>query len=154
MAKKGAKFYYEKEPITSDKAIEILKKNKKLHIHTQNTNNSKYSVYISKIETKNSNFSVIFEKNKNDINMICKKGCEWKELNFNLELNTPKIVNKYGLNKVNQRNKDDSFYFVLIQDKNVFDLKSTKNTKWKGLSGASDEKMKLFIDQNTVKLVK
>ncbi len=99
---------------------------------------------------KDYKFSIILEKNKEKITMTCKKGCEWQELSFDLNLNTPQIVNKYGLNKVNQRNADDSFYFVLLQDSEVFDLKSTKNTKWKGFSGSSSEKMKLFINPTTV----
>ncbi|MFK8060778.1 MAG: M56 family metallopeptidase [Polaribacter sp.] len=53
MAKKGAKFYYEKEPIDSDKAIALLKKNKKLSIHSESTNNSNYKVWISKTPIKN-----------------------------------------------------------------------------------------------------
>ena len=48
MAKKGAKFFYEGKSINSDKAIEILKKNKKLNIHSKSTNNSDYEVWISK----------------------------------------------------------------------------------------------------------
>ncbi|WP_298782609.1 M56 family metallopeptidase [uncultured Polaribacter sp.] len=52
MAKKGAKFYFEKEPINSDKAIEILKKNKNLSIHSESTNNSNYKVWISKTPIK------------------------------------------------------------------------------------------------------
>ena len=48
MAKKGAKFYFEKEPISSEKAIDMLKKNKKLNIHSESTNNSNYKVWISK----------------------------------------------------------------------------------------------------------
>lgn len=99
---------------------------------------------------KNYKFSIILEKNKEKITMTCKKGCEWQELSFDLKLNTPQIVNKYGLNKVNQRNADDSFYFVLLQDSKVFDLKSTKNTEWKGLSGSSSEKMKLILNPTTV----
>ena len=99
---------------------------------------------------KNYKFSIILEKNKEKITMTCKKGCEWQELSFDLKLNTPQIVNKYGLNKVNQKNADDSFYFVLLQDSEVFDLKSTKNTEWKGLSGSSSEKMKLILNPTTV----
>ncbi|WP_397445306.1 M56 family metallopeptidase [Polaribacter sp. R77954] len=52
MAKKGAKFYYEKEPIHSDKAIALLKKNKNLTIHSESTNNSNYKVWISKTPIK------------------------------------------------------------------------------------------------------
>lgn len=108
----------------------------------------------NRVEEKSvANFNIEFEKSNNSIKMICKQGCEWKELNFDLNLNTPQIVNKYGLNKVNQRNKDDSFYLVLLQDEEIFDMKSTKNTKWKGLSGSSKEKMKLLINQSRVKSI-
>lgn len=48
MAKKGAKFFFEGKSISSDKAIELLKKNKKLNIHSKSTNNSNYEVWISK----------------------------------------------------------------------------------------------------------
>ena len=107
-----------------------------------------------KVEEKSiADFNIEFEKSDNLIKMKCLKGCEWEELNFNLNLKTPQIVNKYGLNKVNQRNKDDSFYFVLLQDEEIFDMKSTKNTKWKGLSGSSKEKMKLLINKNKVKSI-
>jgi bla regulator protein BlaR1 len=107
-----------------------------------------------KVEEKSiADFNIEFEKSDNLIKMKCLKGCEWKKLNFDLKLNTPQIVNKYGLNKVNQRNKDDSFYFVLLQDEEIFDMKSTKNTKWKGLSGSSKEKMKLLINKNKVKSI-
>lgn len=47
MAKKGATFYYEDDQISSDKAIDLLKKNKNLNINSKNTGN-KHSVYISK----------------------------------------------------------------------------------------------------------
>jgi hypothetical protein len=50
MAKNGAEFFYEKKSITSDKAIALLKKNKKLNIHSERTNNSAYKVWISKKE--------------------------------------------------------------------------------------------------------
>ncbi len=53
MAKKGAKFYYEGKPINSDKAITLLKKNKKLNIHSESTNYSNYKVWISKTPIKN-----------------------------------------------------------------------------------------------------
>ena len=36
MAKKDATFYFETKEITSDKAIELLKKNKHLNIDTRN----------------------------------------------------------------------------------------------------------------------
>lgn len=48
MAKKGATFYYEGKKISSDKAIELLKKNKNLNIETTKTNSKNPQVKISK----------------------------------------------------------------------------------------------------------
>ncbi|MCF7559954.1 M56 family metallopeptidase [Sabulilitoribacter multivorans] len=48
MAKKGANFYYEGKPISSDKAIKLMKENKNLNIST----NSNDGVSIVKIQTK------------------------------------------------------------------------------------------------------
>jgi beta-lactamase regulating signal transducer with metallopeptidase domain len=100
-----------------------------------------------KIDTKLNEFKIQLEKKGNKINLKCLKGCEWKTLNLTLNKNLPQIVNKYGLNASSAQNSDDSFYFVLIQDKGIFDLKSFKNTKWKGLSGSSKENMKLLINE-------
>jgi len=48
MAKKGAVFYYEGKEISSDKAIELLKKNKSLNIESSGDNSKKSKVNISK----------------------------------------------------------------------------------------------------------
>jgi beta-lactamase regulating signal transducer with metallopeptidase domain len=48
MAKTDAKFYYENKEITSDKAIELIKKNNKLNINAKNSSSRQPSVHISK----------------------------------------------------------------------------------------------------------
>jgi len=48
MAKKGATFYYQGKKISSDKAIELLKTSKNLHIETTETNSKNPKVKISK----------------------------------------------------------------------------------------------------------
>ncbi|PQJ80750.1 M56 family metallopeptidase [Polaribacter porphyrae] len=48
MAKNDALFYYEKQVISSDKAIELLKKNKNLNVHSEVTDFNSYKVWISK----------------------------------------------------------------------------------------------------------
>jgi bla regulator protein BlaR1 len=106
-----------------------------------------------KIDNKLNEFKIQLEKKGNKINLKCLKGCEWKTLNLTLNKNLPQIVNKYGLNASSAQNSDDSFYFVLIQDKGIFDLKSFKNTKWKGLSGSSKENMKLLINEIEVESI-
>lgn len=62
MAKKGATFYYEGKEVTSDKAIEVFKKNKKLNVHTRGENSTNPVVKITKkpIQLKKSK-SVAFE---------------------------------------------------------------------------------------------
>ncbi|MFP4844947.1 M56 family metallopeptidase [Winogradskyella sp. PE311] len=47
MAKTNAKFFYKLKPISSDKAIEILKKNPKLHLNAQKTDTKEPLIYIS-----------------------------------------------------------------------------------------------------------
>ncbi|MEL7268083.1 MAG: M56 family metallopeptidase [Bacteroidota bacterium] len=47
MAKRGAEFYFEGNAISADKAIELLKKNKNLHIQTTKVNSSKPKVKLS-----------------------------------------------------------------------------------------------------------
>jgi len=47
MAKKGAAFYYEGKPISSDEAISLLKKNDKLNISTKESNSKQPKVYIT-----------------------------------------------------------------------------------------------------------
>ncbi|MCJ7468589.1 MAG: hypothetical protein MUO53_18065, partial [Maribacter sp.] len=47
MAKKGAIFYYEGKEITSDKAIDVLKKNKKINIDTRGSNGNRPVVRLS-----------------------------------------------------------------------------------------------------------
>lgn len=57
MAKKGATFYYEGEKVSSDKAIELIKKNNGLNIQTTGANAANPKVRISKkpivVDTKN-----------------------------------------------------------------------------------------------------
>ncbi|MBT8244524.1 hypothetical protein [Winogradskyella sp.] len=97
------------------------------------------------------NFNVTLEKNDKKIKLKCSEGCHWETLSFELNNNTPQTINNYGLNKVNARNADDSFNFVLIQDDKIFDLKSTKNTTWKGLSSSAKEDLKLILLNDVVK---
>ncbi|WP_084203435.1 M56 family metallopeptidase [Psychroserpens damuponensis] len=48
LAKKNAVFFYEKEQITSDKAIELIKNNKELNIQATKTESKQPKVFISK----------------------------------------------------------------------------------------------------------
>jgi hypothetical protein len=48
MAKSNAKFFNEGKPISSDKAIDLIKKNPKLNINAQKTDSKKPLVYITK----------------------------------------------------------------------------------------------------------
>lgn len=52
MAKKGATFYFEGKEISSDKAIELIKKNKNLNIDSRSNNSKRPTVRISKAPIK------------------------------------------------------------------------------------------------------
>jgi hypothetical protein len=97
-------------------------------------------------------FEIILEKKGRSVKAECIKGCNWKKLAFTLNRNSPKVMNKRGVNMLNQRNKDEDFHFILMQNKNIFELKSFKNTEWKGLSASSKEDMKLLITPQQVRL--
>jgi len=101
-------------------------------------------------DSKLSNFKIQLEKKENSINLKCLKGCEWKTLNFTLNKNSEKTINKYGLD---QKESDTSFQFILTNNDNVIALKSAKGTVWKGLSFSADENQKLIIDQYGVELI-
>ena len=47
MAKRGAELYFEGKAISADKAVELLKKNKNIHIQTTKVNSSKPTVQLS-----------------------------------------------------------------------------------------------------------
>lgn len=96
MAKKGAKFYFEGERINSDKAIKLLKENKRLNIHSKSTNNSNYEVWISKKpmvkEIKVKNPKQIASKNKNIKYFLNNKPIAKSILNMKIKPNNIKAV--------------------------------------------------------------
>lgn len=49
MAKKDAKFFYEGRPISSDRAIAILKSNTELNMFTKNSDSNSPRVYLTKL---------------------------------------------------------------------------------------------------------
>ena len=70
MAKKGASFYYEGKEITSDKAIELIKKNGDLNISTTGSNSKKPKVKITKapVRIKKSTGAINMESGNTTIN--------------------------------------------------------------------------------------
>lgn len=104
--------------------------------------------------TNNKNdFKIELKKTGNKVSLKCIKGCKWEKLSFTLNENQPKLVNHKGLNKVNARNTGGTFHFIMMKDEGVFDLKSFKNSKWKGLSSSSKDKLNLLITNETVKTI-
>ncbi|MEE9407163.1 MAG: M56 family metallopeptidase [Polaribacter sp.] len=103
MSKKGATFYFEKEPINSDKAIALLKKNKKLSIHSESTNNSNYKVWISKTDLDSK------IKDKNVKYYLDNKLISKKEMN---------LISPDNIASVNvKKNKDGSGSVYIISKK-------------------------------------
>ena len=159
MAKKGAKFYYEGKPINSDKAIKLLKENKKLNVHSKSTNYSNYEVWISKnpivkeIKVKdkkpkeialNDKFKIILERNKNKVKLKCLSGCAWKELEFSTD--RIKYINKYGITN-SPKKSNDNFLFSLNLNNQKVNLKGIQGTNWKNLSFSSFKNEGILINR-------
>lgn len=99
MAKKNAIFYLEGKQISSDKAIETLKKNKRLNIETKNSNTKQPKVYISKAP-------IVIEKKKatQKTGFISVKG---KKLYYTNIDNKITYYNRYGVATDKQGNELD-----------------------------------------------
>lgn len=135
MAKNEAQFYFEGKEITSDEAISLIKKNKKLHIHSESTDFNAYKVWISRKEIKKnnalSNFDIKMSKNSTNITLTCENGCKWKKLEFKLNEGKNQIIDEFGM--TNEKRKKSSFVFDISYKSNRVNLKGYKGTAWKGL---------------------
>jgi|GEM_PF-738732 len=89
MSKKNATFYFEGKQITSDKAIELLKKNKNLNIQTTGSSSKNPQV---KISTK----PITFDSNKNMGTVVKKKIREAPKPTSGNVLSHLKVMNRHG----------------------------------------------------------
>lgn len=139
MAKNDAIFYFEKQVISSDKAIELLKKNTNLNIHSEATDFNSYTVWISnnkksKSITKNklSDFEIKMNKKADKIVLTCSYGCDWKELTFILKEDKLQAkVNQFGTKST--KNDKSSFMFYINYNFGRVNLQSNKGAAWKQL---------------------
>lgn len=125
MAKKGATFYYEGKKVSSDKAIEILKKNPNLNIDSRQHNSKNPQVRISKkpiaIEKSAAYYNGDFDKSDSqdpliDLTDVIKKGATFylndKKISTEraIEL-TKKIDGIDRVEVVNGKGKNPKVYF-------------------------------------------
>nr|WP_321221856.1 M56 family metallopeptidase [uncultured Psychroserpens sp.] len=93
LAKKNAKFYFNKKEISSDEAISILKKNPEFNLLAKNTDKAQPLVYISKEPIKiNKNDELVKVNDKTPIeNQVSLTNKE--AFNFKLSLSDAKVLN-------------------------------------------------------------
>ncbi|PKG53311.1 M56 family metallopeptidase [Olleya sp. 1-3] len=147
MAKKGAAFYYNGKVITSDRAINLVKKNLKLNI-SSNTNNGVATVHISEKPIRTINGKVIEPKidqmasnietktthltiNADTLNEL--KAFDWKALPIIFESNNPEeiITLSFSLDhKVNFKNSEiDNFNFTISDKTSQLNTMISKSKK-------------------------
>lgn len=147
MAKKGASFYYNGKVITSDRAINLVKKNPKLNI-SSNTNNGVATVHISEKPIRSINGKVIEPKidqmastietktthltiNADTLNEL--KAFDWKALPIIFESNNPEeiITLSFSLDhKVNFKNSEiDNFNFTISDKTSQLNTMISKSKK-------------------------
>lgn len=105
MAKKGATFYYEEKIITSDKAIEILKNNNEINIHSTGSKSKKPVVKLSTKPIKIGSTHNIQEKTKSNLQKV-----ELVSLQSNETIEAIKIGKRLIEFKENFKNCSE-FYF-------------------------------------------
>jgi hypothetical protein len=126
MAKKNAKFYYENENISSDKAIELIKSNKELNVQAIKTNSKQPQVFISKkpIHVNRGKSKILVtvngKTNKDNQYSLTKKELE----NLKLTLKKVKVI---------------SFKMKLPGQKSQHNVGNTLNSKTKNLINNSTE---------------
>jgi hypothetical protein len=97
-------------------------------------------------EIEISNFKIIVEKEGNKISLKCKKGCAWKNLDFDLKKNGVQAINKYGMTSMSKKSDSDFLFLMTNKDKKL-SLQSLKGTAWKGLEFSINKDEKRQINQ-------
>lgn len=97
-------------------------------------------------EIEISNFKIVVEKDGDKISMKCKKGCAWKDLNFDLKKNGVQAINKYGMTSMAKKS-DSDFLFLMTNNNKKLSLRSLKGTAWKGLEFSINKDEKRQINQ-------
>lgn len=117
MAKKGATFYYEGKEITSDKAIELVKKNEDLNIQSSGHNSRKPVVKISKEPIRLRKPKNMAFEAKNTIQNSTKELNEILSQEPQFYLNNKKIDSESGL-AIIQNEKSARYQIIHEKDQN------------------------------------
>ena len=91
---------------------------------------------IKKAELDNSNladFNIEIEKNDSTFKLKCTKGCDWKELKFNLNINESKTIDQFGAGNKTDYSSDFKILVENIENTHTgysFSVESLKGTNW------------------------
>jgi hypothetical protein len=99
-------------------------------------------------------FQILVETTDTGIKLTGMKGCAWKELTFNLEMNKPQAINQDGMATLNNTNsegvtKNRTFLFTITKTPDGLSFEGIDGTAWKDLSFQCPlNKCFQIIDQN------
>lgn len=105
-------------------------------------------------------FLILIETTDDGFKMVCKEGCTWKELRFDLKPYKPQAIDQWGMTspaKHQEQPKDAnlaSFLFTVKKvKKNGVDLEATEGTAWKklGFRGPGTESRQYIDAYGTAK---
>jgi hypothetical protein len=105
-------------------------------------------------------FLILIETTGDGFKMVCKEGCAWKELRFDLNPYKPQAIDQWGMTspaKHQEQPKDAnlaSFLFTVKKvKKNGVDLEATEGTAWKklGFRGPGTESRQYIDAYGTAK---
>lgn len=88
-------------------------------------------------------FLILTQSTKNTVILTCEKGCEWKELTFNLEAGQSQAVDQRGLTtprtaRHGVKSPASPFLFNITRTNNGLSLEGKRGTAWTDLSFTCD----------------
>jgi len=83
-------------------------------------------------------FQILIEINNDDLRLVSKDGCSWRELSFLLRHDQTQAINQFGMTSVEDEHpyngKHAHFLFTILKSKNRLTFEGIKGVSWKTLS--------------------
>ena len=112
-------------------------------------------LFAQKVKPVNTTwFQILVETTDTGIKLTGMKGCVWKELTFNLEMNKPQAIDEDGMATLNSTNsvrgsKLRTFLFTITKTIDGLSFEGIQGTAWKNLTFTFPQnKCYQIIDQN------
>ncbi|WP_435415478.1 M56 family metallopeptidase [Polaribacter aestuariivivens] len=130
------------------KNLDDLVRKHKIMMNTKKRNEN----FIIEKVTKISEFNITVEKNDETIILKCTNGCAWTDVSFTLRKNKSQAVDKFGMTGISEKSEKSDFKFIMTNNGNELNLKSSKGTAWITLNFSAENNKMAKLDQFGIEL--